>query len=192
MIYFDLGQDENARKYYNFQQTLARTLGDELGYARATNNVASIEKRQGNYEGAIRLSLEALGVFKQQANLLGISSAAVTLSNSYDAIGNTAEAIAYAKQSLSTGLQLRELRAVGTACGSLANVYNKMQDNEEGVFSSLCAAAVIKYLKNDDLPGPKRDYGIFISAIKSVKARVSSPVYETMLSSAEKRVGDCG
>jgi tetratricopeptide (TPR) repeat protein len=41
MIYFDLGEDEKARKYYNMQQVLSRKLGDELGYARATANIWS-------------------------------------------------------------------------------------------------------------------------------------------------------
>jgi tetratricopeptide (TPR) repeat protein len=190
MIHFDRGQDENARKYYNLQQSLARKLGDQLGYARATANIALIEKRQSNYDGAIRLALEALGVFKQQANLLGISSVAVTLSNSYDAIGNAPEAVAYAKQALATGIQLRDLRAVGTACGSLANVYNRSHDKEEGVFSSLCAAAIIKYLKNDNLPGPSRDYGIFVSAIRRVRDAVDPAEYARILAAAEKRVGE--
>jgi len=190
MIHTDKGDNALGRQYYNMEQELARKLGDELGYARATNNIALIEKKEGNCQAAVRLALDAFGVFKQQGNLLGLGSSAIILSNCYDDIENEGEAISYAQQALSIGLELRELRMIGTACGSLANIYNRNGDNEEGVFASLCAAAVIKYLKNENLPGPSRDYHVFMSAIAHIKATVDASEFDAILNAAEKRVND--
>lgn len=190
MIYFDRKEDEEARKFYNLEQNLARQLGDELGFARAQINIAVVEKRQRNFDLSIRLGLEALGIFKQQGNVLGISSAALLLSNDYSELENYPEAISYANQSLAAGLQLRDLRAVETACGSLANVYNTLPDYEEAIFTSLCAAAMIRYLNFQEIPSAKEDYGIFKAAIQRNRTSLSPDVYLRYLRSAEKRVAD--
>jgi tetratricopeptide (TPR) repeat protein len=188
MIQFDDAHNSEARESFNREQVLAREVGDELGYARATVNIALIEKKEKNYNTSIRLALDALGVFKQQTNLLGITAAANVLANSYTAIGNYPEAIAYAKQNFDASLQLRELRGVSSACGTLSNIYSDSGDGAEMVFTSLCAASLIKQLAIDNLPHSGEDYEIFISRIK--RAGRTAKDHAELVSSAEKRVQD--
>jgi tetratricopeptide (TPR) repeat protein len=136
MIFFDAGDNDKAREYYNREQIIAREVGDELGYARATVNIALIEKREENYNASIRLASEALGVFKQQHNLLGITSAANVLANDLTAIGNYPEAIAYAKENFQASLQLRELRGVAAGGGGgvtgWATIHEESEMGPEG------------------------------------------------------------
>jgi tetratricopeptide (TPR) repeat protein len=188
MIQFDDAHNSEARESFNREQVLAREIGDELGYARATVNIALIEKKESNFTASIRLAMDALGVFKQQNNLLGITTAANVLANSYTAIGNYPEAIAYAKQNLDASLQLRELRGVSSACGTLSNIYSDSGDDAEMVFTSLCAAALIKQLAIDTLPHSGEDYKIFISRIRRVLQTANDR--DGVISPAEKRVQD--
>jgi tetratricopeptide (TPR) repeat protein len=188
MIQFDDGNNGEARENFNLEQVLAREVGDELGYARATVNIALVEKREKNYDAAIRLAMDALGVYKQQNNLLGITTAANVLSNSYSNIGNYPEAIAYAKQNFDASLQLRELRGVAASCGTLSNIYSDSGDDREMVFASLCAATLIRQLAITNLPGSGEDYRIFTSRIKRVTKTANDS--DEVLSSAERRVQD--
>jgi tetratricopeptide (TPR) repeat protein len=188
MIQFDDGNNNEARENFNREQVIAREVGDELGYARATVNIALIEKKEKNYDASIRMGMEALGVFKQQNNWLGITAAANVLANGFTALGNYPEAIAYAKQNFDASLQLRELRGVSAACGTLSNIYSDSGDDPEMVFASLCAAALIKQLAITDLPHSGEDYGIFLSRIKRATQNVKDG--DAVLSSAQRRVQD--
>jgi tetratricopeptide (TPR) repeat protein len=190
MIYFDKEEDEKARKYYNLEQVLARQLGDELGFARAIMNIALIEKRQGNYDTSIRMAMEALGAFKQQNSLIGIHGIAILLSNDYFHLGNFPEALAYAKQAFSSAMQQRDLRAVTAACGCMANVYERLRDNQEVLFTSLCTIALIKYLDYRKLPKSEFDYQYFKATIAGVRAATTAEKFEELLTSSERRVGD--
>jgi hypothetical protein len=118
--------------------------------------------------------------------LLGITTAANLLANDLEAIGKRPEALAYAKENFDASMQLRELRGVSAACGTLSNVYADMGDDGEMVFASLCAAALIKQLKIENLPNSGEDYEIFLSRIKSVSARNTAAA--NMLTTAESRV----
>jgi tetratricopeptide (TPR) repeat protein len=188
MIYFDDAKNDEARAYYNREQTIAREVGDDLGYARATVNIAVIEKNEKNYNASVRLGLEALGVFKQQGNSLGITTAANVLANAYVALNNYPDAVAYARQNLDASLQLRELRGVSSACGTLSNIYADKGDNAEMAFSSLCAATLIKQLKINNLPHSGEDYGIFVSRLRRLVTGDRN--YPATIAAAEKRVQD--
>jgi tetratricopeptide (TPR) repeat protein len=190
MIYFDRQEYETARKYYNMEQVLARQLGDELGYARATMNIALIEKNQGNYDASIRMALDALGAFRQQNALNGMHGASILLSNDYFHLGNLPDALTYAKQAFSSAMQQRDLRAVTAACGSLANVYDKLRDSNETIYSSLCAMTLIKHLAYQKLPKSEFDYQYFKASIAKVKTTVAASAYQSFLDSSAKRVGD--
>jgi tetratricopeptide (TPR) repeat protein len=187
MIFFDGGNDNDARLYYNHEQEIAREVGDDLGYARATVNVALIEKRERNYDISIRLATEALGVFRQQKNLLGITTAATVLASDLESTGNRPEALAYAKENFDATIQLHELRGVLAACGILSNIYADMRDDPEMLFASLCAASLIKQLNINNLPNSGEDYEIFESRIRSVTGRGSAA---GALEAAETRVHD--
>jgi tetratricopeptide (TPR) repeat protein len=186
MINFDQGNNDTARSFYNREQNLARELGDELGYARATVNIALLEKSEKHYSAAIRLAMDALGVFKQQANSLGIITSANILANVYEITGNREEAVAYAKLNLDTSLGLRELRGVESACGTLSNIYADSNDDGEMIFVSLCAAALIKELHTQNIPAQKADYDIFVSRIKA--ALTNNPNDSAVLDKSERRV----
>jgi hypothetical protein len=190
MIYQDKQDSEKARKYYNMEQELARRVGDDLGYARSTLNIAVIEKIQGNYDASIRLAIEALGRFKQQNALNGIHGAAILLSNDYFYLEKFPDALAYAKQAFASATDQRDLRAIAAACGSMSNVYSKLGDNQEIVFSSLCTIMMIKYLDYQKLPKSEFDYQYFRRSIAAVRQTIASDQYNQLLASAEKRVGD--
>jgi tetratricopeptide (TPR) repeat protein len=168
MIYFDRAENSKARLFYNKEQVLAREVGDELGYARATVNLGGIEKREGNYTGSVRYGLEALGVFRQQGDVLGVNTASNLLANSYSLLGKYSDALAYAKENLSSSLQLRELRGVAAACGTLSNIYFNIDDTTELLFSSLCASSLIKHLAMSKLPYAGEDYDIFINRMANI------------------------
>jgi tetratricopeptide (TPR) repeat protein len=186
MIYTDDNEDDRGREYYNKEQIVAREVGDDLGYARATNNLALIEKKAHNYPAAIRLATEALGVFKQQNNLLGMTSADNTLANAYEAQRQYPEAVSYAKQNLDASIELRELRGVAAGCGTLSNIYEDTGDYAEMAFASLCAAIVLKELKIDEKPDTKIDYEVFH---RRMKEYIQTKANDTgIMEDQEKRV----
>ncbi len=55
MYYLSIGDVGNAEKYCNEASNLARSIGDELRYAKTLGNLAQIEEKKGNYNAALKL-----------------------------------------------------------------------------------------------------------------------------------------
>lgn len=58
MVARDWGKLERAQEYLATAALAYRDLGDAAGRARATGNLASVERRRGNYEHALQLSAD--------------------------------------------------------------------------------------------------------------------------------------
>ncbi|MEC5158772.1 tetratricopeptide repeat protein [Chryseobacterium sp. MP_3.2] len=55
MYYLTIGEVENAEKYCSEASDLAKSIGDELRYAKTLGSLAKIEEKKGNYNVAIKL-----------------------------------------------------------------------------------------------------------------------------------------
>lgn len=187
-VYLD---DENygeVRNYGNKAQVVATEVGDDLGYARAAVSIATADEIEHNYGASIRRSLEALGVFKQQGDLLGLVTSANVLAKAYEAAGDFADALAYAKQEFDASLELKEPKQVAASCGTLSNVYSDTGDRPEMAFASFCAAMLINLLEIEAPSETEKHRDAFMSRFKGVVAR--SEQRDTFLKSIEARVQD--
>lgn len=55
IYYLTIGEVENAEKYSREASKLAKSIGDELRYAKTLGSLAQIEETKGNYSNAIKL-----------------------------------------------------------------------------------------------------------------------------------------
>ncbi|XP_065569429.1 G-protein-signaling modulator 2-like isoform X2 [Artemia franciscana] len=141
--YFFLGDYIKAMQYHKHDLTLARTMGDRLGEAKASGNLGNTLKVMGRFDEAAVCCKRHLDISKELGDKIGEGRALYNLGNVYHAkgkhIGRLGQqdpgefpeevrlclqtAIGYYEQNLSLMRELQDRAAQGRACGNLGNTH---------------------------------------------------------------------
>ncbi|MBK6833392.1 MAG: tetratricopeptide repeat protein [Bacteroidetes bacterium] len=88
LVYDYQGDYSKALEYYHKSLRIREDLGDNKGLALALSNVGSVYLKQKNYNKAIEFTTRSMKVSKELGYPFEIRNSAITLSNTYNAIGN--------------------------------------------------------------------------------------------------------
>ena len=100
--YAELGEGDQAMKYFNLSLELRETLNDRLGKGRVLFNKGKLKKREGDLNAATNLSLEALTIFEDYTNLRLIRDVYQLLYELYEEQAAPVKALTYYKAFVAT------------------------------------------------------------------------------------------
>ncbi|CAH2103481.1 unnamed protein product [Euphydryas editha] len=139
--YFYLGDYTKAMQYHKHDLTLARTMNDKLGEAKASGNLGNTLKVMGKFNEAIQCCKRHLEISRSLGDRLSEGRALYNLGNVYHAQGKQLgrvgqndpghfpqevrdcllQAVAYYEENLELMRSLGDRQAMGRACGNLGN-----------------------------------------------------------------------
>ncbi|XP_052746832.1 G-protein-signaling modulator 2 [Bicyclus anynana] len=139
--YFYLGDYAKAMQYHKLDLTLARTMNDKLGEAKASGNLGNTLKVMGKFNEAIQCCKSHLEISRALGDRLSEGRALYNLGNVYHAQGKQLgrvgqndpghfpqevrdclmQAVAYYEENLELMRSLGDRQATGRACGNLGN-----------------------------------------------------------------------
>ncbi|XP_071444634.1 G-protein-signaling modulator 2 isoform X2 [Hetaerina americana] len=141
--YFYLGDYVKAMQYHKHDLTLARTMGDKLGEAKASGNLGNTLKVMGKFDEAMICCKRHLEISQDLNDKVGEGRALYNLGNVYHAKGKhigrlgqqdpgefpeevrscLQQAVYYYEENLRLMRELGDTAAQGRACGNLGNTH---------------------------------------------------------------------
>ncbi|XP_074817312.1 G-protein-signaling modulator 2 isoform X4 [Natator depressus] len=141
--YFYLHEYAKALEYHHHDLTLARTIGDQLGEAKASGNLGNTLKVLGNFEDAIVCCQRHLDISRELNDKVGEARALYNLGNVYHSKGKNVacagthdpgelpdevkaalqKAAGYYEENLTIVTELGDRAAQGRAYGNLGNTH---------------------------------------------------------------------
>nr|CAG4646227.1 EOG090X05CB [Macrothrix elegans] len=141
--YFYLGEYTKAMQYHKHDLTLARTMGDRLGEAKASGNLGNTLKVMGRFDEAVLCCRRHLDISRELSDKVGEGRALYNLGNVFHAKGKhlgrlgqqdpgefpedvrncLQTAVNYYEENLELMRELTDRAAQGRACGNLGNTH---------------------------------------------------------------------
>nr|CAG4641662.1 EOG090X05CB [Eurycercus lamellatus] len=141
--YFYLGEYTKAMQYHKHDLTLARTMGDRLGEAKASGNLGNTLKVMGRFDEAVLCCKRHLDISRELTDKVGEGRALYNLGNVFHAKGKhlgrlgqqdpgefpedvrncLQTAVNYYEENLELMRELADRAAQGRACGNLGNTH---------------------------------------------------------------------
>ncbi|MEZ4829185.1 MAG: tetratricopeptide repeat protein [Bacteroidia bacterium] len=128
LLYWELGDFENALAYDQKALEVNVRLGDRNGEARALNNIGLVYEDQGNYPNALDYYFRSIKIFEELEEHGYLGNCLHNVGNIYNSLGNDSSAIEYHTRSLKE---------------------REIVDDKEGIAYSLEAIGVIYFNKKD-------------------------------------------
>jgi CHAT domain-containing protein/Tfp pilus assembly protein PilF len=147
-VYYSLGENQEALKYYNQALPIRRAVEDREGEARTLNNIGLVYNSLGEKQEALKYFKQALPIRRAVDDKKG---EAITLNNIggvYDSLGEKQEALKYYNQALPI------LRAVGdrgveaTTLSNIGLVYNSLGEKQEALKYYNQALPILREVRN--------------------------------------------
>ncbi|XP_045027458.1 G-protein-signaling modulator 2 isoform X1 [Daphnia magna] len=141
--YFYLGEYTKAMQYHKHDLTLARTMGDRLGEAKASGNLGNTLKVMGRFDEAVLCCKRHLDISRELSDKVGEGRALYNLGNVFHAKGKhlgrlgqqdpgefpedvrncLLTAVNYYEENLELMREITDRAAQGRACGNLGNTH---------------------------------------------------------------------
>ncbi|KAM3876188.1 G-protein-signaling modulator 2-like [Diretmus argenteus] len=150
--YFHLQEYSKALEYHRHDLTLTRTIGDELGEAKASGNLGNTLKLLGRFDEAVVCCQRHLDITRAMYDKVGQARALYNFGNVYHAKGKSIcwigadpgdfpeearialkKATQYYEANLSLVKELGDQAAQGRTYGNLGNTYYLLGDFENAV-----------------------------------------------------------
>ncbi|MEE6514066.1 hypothetical protein FKM82_022023 [Ascaphus truei] len=142
--YFYLHEYSKALEYHHHDLTLARTIGDRLGEAKASGNLGNTLKVLSNFEEAalccerhLEISRELydkrLLIAKEFGDRSAERRAYSNLGNAFIFLGEFEMSAEYYKRTLQLAWQLKDRAVEAQSCYSLGNTYTLLQDYDKAI-----------------------------------------------------------
>jgi len=152
--YFYLGDYVKAMQYHKHDLTLARSMGDRLGEAKASGNLGNTLKVMGKFEEAVICCRRHLEICREHKDRVGEGRALYNLGNVYHAKGkhigrlghqdpgefpeevkaHFEKAVGYYEENMALMVEIQDRAAQGRACGNLGNVHYLLGDFSKAIF----------------------------------------------------------
>ncbi|XP_040854820.1 G-protein-signaling modulator 2 isoform X2 [Ochotona curzoniae] len=166
--YFYLHDYAKALEYHHHDLTLARTIGDQLGEAKASGNLGNTLKVLGNFDEAIVCCQRHLDISRELNDKVGEARALYNLGNVYHAKGKSfgcpgpqdvgefpeevrnalQAAVDFYEKTLLLARQLKDRAVEAQSCYSLGNTYTLLQDYEKAIDYHLKHLAIARELND--------------------------------------------
>ena len=152
--YFYMGDYVKAMQYHKHDLTLARTMGDRLGEAKASGNLGNTLKVMGKFEEAVICCRRHLEICQEHGDRVGEGRALYNLGNVYHAKGKHIgrlghqdpgefpeevralfeKAVQYYEDNMVLMEEIGDRAAQGRACGNLGNVHYLLGNFAKAIF----------------------------------------------------------
>lgn len=147
IVYTILNQFDSANVYLLKGLELSKNNKDQLSIGYTYRDLGGLEFKKGNYEKAIEYLKTSLEIFRSKKKLGGYSIILKKISESYEAIGNTNEALRYYKQAKSLDDSLINTSTIREVAIKEAT-FNYTKDQELSALKLKDKAVAIELLNN--------------------------------------------
>lgn len=128
-----LGQREQQRWDLGEMQALADTLQDEVRRARVLNQLGLVARHQGHLTVARDLHLQAVTLFRRQADRVGEGRCCLNLGTAYLKLGERAQSQAFYAQAIAIARETGERGDEANALTNLGTIYFEQGDQTEAL-----------------------------------------------------------
>lgn len=128
--YFNIADYENAVLYFKQSLAISRDLGIRKSEAANLNNLANIHAEQSSFGQAIDNYNQALKLYEQEEDIVGISSILHNIGSIYADQLDSEKALDYYKQSLELCEQTGDLNGISHATGNMGAMYVNLKNYE--------------------------------------------------------------
>ncbi len=134
-VYDDLGEKQEAIKYYNQSLPLYRVVGDRDGEASTLNNLGSVYSDLGEKQEAIKSYNQSLPLFRAVGDRKGEAVTLNNLGKVYSDLGEKQEAIKSYNQSLPLFRTVGDRKGEAVTLNNLGKVYDDLGEKQEAIKS---------------------------------------------------------
>ncbi|MBD2363427.1 tetratricopeptide repeat protein [Anabaena minutissima FACHB-250] len=132
-IYADLGEKQEALKYYNRALPLYRAVGDMGGEATTLTGIGSVYDSLGEKQEALKYYNQALPLSRAVGDRRGEATTLTNLGLVYDSLGEKQEALKYYNQALPLFRAVEDRRGEATTLNNLGGVYDSLGEKQEAL-----------------------------------------------------------
>jgi CHAT domain-containing protein/Tfp pilus assembly protein PilF len=133
LVYSDLGEKQQALKYYNQALPISRAVGERRVEAITLSNIGLVYDSLGEKQQALKYHNQALSISRAVGDR---RAEAITLSNIglvYDSLGEKQQALKYHNQALSISRAVGDRRAEARILNNIGKVYDSLGEKQEAL-----------------------------------------------------------
>lgn len=128
LAYNDLGDLENAEKYYTTALNISKEVNFETGVSLASLNLSSIYNSKKEYEKALKMSSENIQFFRKYNQTVNIGTSLYTRSKAYEGLKQYHNAIKDNKEAIEIFSNLNVYEELRKSYLAQSDYYNKISD----------------------------------------------------------------
>ncbi|MBD2499624.1 CHAT domain-containing tetratricopeptide repeat protein [Anabaena azotica] len=132
-VYSDLGEKQEALKYYNQALPLYRAVAERGGEAITLNNIGSVYFSLGENQEALKYYNQALPLLRAVAERRGEANTLNNIGSVYDSLGEKQEALKYYNQALPLLRAVAERRGEANTLNNIGAVYDSLGEKQEAL-----------------------------------------------------------
>jgi CHAT domain-containing protein/predicted negative regulator of RcsB-dependent stress response len=132
-VYYSLGENEEALKYYNQALPIRRAVEDRAGEARTLNNMGLVYDSLGEKQEALKYYNQALPIRRAVDDRKGEARTFNNIGNVYSSLGEKQEALKYYNQALPISRVVEDREGEATILVSIGLVYNDLGEKQEAL-----------------------------------------------------------
>ncbi|UKO99721.1 CHAT domain-containing tetratricopeptide repeat protein [Nostoc sp. UHCC 0870] len=132
-VYADLGEKQEALKYFNQALPLLRAVEDRRGEATTLNNIGAVYSSLGEKQEALKYLKQALPLFRAVEDRRGEAATLTGIGAVYSSLGEKQEALKYYNQALPLRRAVGDRGGQATTLNNIGLVYDSLGEKQEAL-----------------------------------------------------------
>ncbi|MCC5629840.1 CHAT domain-containing protein [Nostoc sphaeroides CHAB 2801] len=132
-VYSDLGENQEALKYYNQALPIYRAVEDKGGEATTLNNIGLVYDDLGEKQEALKYYNQALTIFRAVEDKRGEATTLNNIGGVYSDLGEKQEALKYYNQALTIFRAVEDKGGEATTLNNIGSVYKYLGEKQEAL-----------------------------------------------------------
>ncbi|BAY24038.1 TPR domain protein [Calothrix sp. NIES-2100] len=132
-IYEDLGDKQEALKFYNSSLPLMKEVGDKAGEATTLNNIGLVYYSLGDQQQALKFYNEALPLSKEVGDKAGEARTLNNIGGVYYSLGDKQQALKFYNSSLPLMKQVGNKAGEARTLNNIGLVYDSLGDKQQAL-----------------------------------------------------------
>ena len=133
LLYYELGDSEQAMKEYTQSLEISRELGDKRSECATLGNIGNLHKGMGNYTAALKHCTLALNIAREIGNKRNECAHLGDIANINQELGNLAEAIKFYHQSRQIAIEIGDKHREAIQLGNLGIIYSNLGEYDQAI-----------------------------------------------------------
>src|SRR6266851_4032398 len=156
LVYDNLGQKQEALRYYQQALAITREVGDRGGEGTILNNLGAVYDDLGQKQEALRYYEQALAITREVGDRAGEGGTLNNLGSVYNALGQKQEALCYYEQALAISREVGDRAGEGGTLWNIGALYSRQDRNDAALACFLLARDIYQEVLSPNREGVQR------------------------------------